>query len=330
MALTVKLGSQSDEVTLSGRHAVSSKAYDMVRMTELFRLAEQCDRLVGDARLTRLLSNKTVATVFFENSTRTRVSFELAVKRFGATHVHLSADGSSVKKGETLEDTLGTLLALGCDALVMRHPENGVAMWAAQYVGDAASVLNGGDGTHDHPSQGLLDSLTLYRHFNGELAGKKIAIVGDALHSRVIRSNLQLLNQWPMDVHVCGPTTLVPDSFADLGCTVHHDLAPALKDADAVMALRIQHERQDAGLIESVEAYHQEFGLTTERLAQYAKPDAPVLHPGPANRGVEITDELADGPRSLIRNQVAHGVLIRQALLIDCLIPEKIPEILSW
>ena len=318
------------EVVMMDCHAVNSSAFDLERMTQLFAVAEQCKKTLKNARLAALLSGKTVATVFFENSTRTRVSFELAAKRLGAVHVHLSADGSSIKKGETLEDTLETMLSLGCDALVMRHPESGSAMRAAQYVGERASVLNGGDGVNDHPSQGLLDSMTLYRHFGGDLANKKITIVGDALHSRVIRSNLQLLNQWSMDVHVCGPKLLVPDEFAKLGCTVHHDLAPALKGVDAVMALRIQHERQEAGLIESLEMYHRNYGLTTERLSQYAKPNVPVLHPGPMNRGVEISDELADGPQSLIRHQVTNGLLIRQALFIQCLIPEKIPEILSW
>lgn len=324
--------SDSQNIPVIGRHAVSSLFYDKAAMESLFRLACQCESLAlsCDARFSGLLSGKTVATVFFENSTRTRVSFELAAKSLGATHVHLSADGSSVKKGETLEDTLETLLALGVSGLVMRHPESGSALKAATYVGDRASVLNGGDGVNDHPSQGLLDGLTLYRHFNGDLAGRKIAIVGDALHSRVIRSNLMLLNQWGVDVHVCGPETLLPKDFEALGCQVHHQLEPALEQADAVMGLRIQHERQDAGLIDSLESYHQAYGLTTARLETYAKPNAPVLHPGPMNRGVEISDELADGPRSLIRKQVAHGLLIRQALFIECLIPEKKPEILSW
>lgn len=313
------------------RHCISSADFNVDDLRQLFQLAEQCARFAGDERFSSLLNNKTVATLFYENSTRTRVSFELAAKRLGADTVHLSADGSSIKKGETLNDTLDTLIALGCDAVVMRHPISGIAKKAASFLGSRAALLNAGDGCGDHPSQGLLDAFTLHQYFKGELAGKKITIVGDALHSRVIRSNLVLLNTFGMEVHVCGPVAFVPKHFAPLGCLIYHKLEDALNGADAVMALRLQQERQQSGLIASLGEYHREYGLTLDRLKQWAKPNAPIMHPGPMNRGVEISSTLADCPqRSLIRRQVSNGLLVRQALLIRALIPQTIPEILSW
>lgn len=259
-----------------------------------------------------LLAGKTQINVFFENSTRTLVSFELAGKRLGMDVINMSVSTSSVKKGESLLDTATTLNAMQPDALVIRHEASGAANLLAQKVNCA--VINAGDGQHEHPTQALLDALTIRRHC-GELYGLTVAICGDVVHSRVARSNIHLLNTMGARVRVVGPTTLVPRTLEAMGVDVYHDMAAGLKDCDIVMMLRVQRERMDGGYIPSVREYYNYFGLSEEKLA-HAKPDALIMHPGPMNRGVEIATEVADDlHRSLIAEQVEMGVAVRMACL---------------
>ena len=271
-----------------------------------------------------LLRSKVIINLFYENSTRTRTSFELAAKYLSADTINFGVSTSSVKKGETLVDTAQTLLAMGADAVVIRHSASGTPHQLAQFFGNQVSVLNAGDGTHEHPTQGLLDLFTMQRHLSGaSVKGKKVAIVGDVLHSRVARSNVSVLTTMGADVHLVGPKTLLPDAFADRGCTLHHRLEPALRDADVVMCLRLQLERQQAGLIPSLAEYHTLFGITRERLESYARPDVVLMHPGPMNRGVEISSDIADDPKySVIVEQVSNGVAVRMALLHLLLAPQ--------
>ncbi|MEB3245267.1 MAG: aspartate carbamoyltransferase catalytic subunit [Vampirovibrionales bacterium] len=267
------------------------------------------------------LRGKVVVTMFYENSTRTRTSFELAAKYLSADTLNFSVSTSSVKKGETIQDTIDTLLAMGADALVLRHGSSGICQQMAKLVGKRLSILNAGDGFHDHPSQGLLDLFTMLQAV-GDVRGKKIVIVGDLLHSRVARSNLHILNTIGLDVHVCAPPTLIPSGLTELrqndlpACTVHHSIETALQDADIVMALRLQLERQQSGLLASLGEYAQFYGITRERLKRFCKPNVVVMHPGPMNRGVEIASDVADDTSlSLISRQVQSGVAVRMALL---------------
>ena len=264
------------------------------------------------------LRGTTVVTLFYENSTRTRASFEIAAKSLGADVINLSAAGSSVGKGESLIDTVRTIEAVGADILVMRHPSSGAASLAARHTD--ASVVNGGDGAHAHPTQALLDLYTMRRH-TGDLGGRKVVIVGDVLHSRVARSNLWALMAAGAHVTLCGPATLLPRSLRTLpgyegpgGCEVTSDLGKALLGADVVMALRIQRERQEQGLFPSVREYIRQYQITEERLAR-ANPGALVMHPGPMNEGVEIAPEVAHGLRSVVEEQVTNGVAVRMAIL---------------
>ena len=259
-----------------------------------------------------LLRGRTLINLFFEDSTRTRTSFELAGKRLGADVINMSVSTSSVNKGETLIDTATTLNAMHCDLLVVRHDHSGAPNLLAQIV-DAA-VINAGDGTHEHPTQALLDALTIKRH-KGRIAGLTVAICGDIAHSRVARSNIHLLTTMGCQVHVVGPPTLIPAEVANLGVTVFHDMATGLAGVDIVMMLRLQRERMSRGQVPSAREYFRFFGLDREKLA-YAKADALVMHPGPINRGVEIDSAVADDPlRSVIREQVEMGVAVRMAVL---------------
>ncbi|MBE0610295.1 MAG: aspartate carbamoyltransferase catalytic subunit [Dehalococcoidia bacterium] len=262
------------------------------------------------------LRGVTVVTLFYEQSTRTRASFEVAAKALGADVVNLTASGSSVEKGESLIDTVRTLEAIGADLLVMRHGKSGAPYLAARNT--TAGVINGGDGTHAHPTQALLDLFTMRCHV-GDLAGKKVVIVGDVLHSRVARSNLWTLLASGADVTLCGPATLVPRSLqggvAEQGrCTVTTNFDEALDGADVVMALRMQKERQEKGLIPSLREYITGYQLNARRLA-LARPGALVMHPGPMNEGIEISPEVAHGLTSVIEEQVANGVAVRMAIL---------------
>jgi aspartate carbamoyltransferase catalytic subunit len=261
------------------------------------------------------LRGATVATLFYEQSTRTRASFEVAAKALGADVVNLTATGSSVEKGESLIDTVRTLEAIGAGLIVMRHARSGAPYLAARHT--AASVINGGDGTHAHPTQALLDLFTMRRHL-GSLTGKKVVIVGDILHSRVARSNLWTLLADGARVVLCGPATLIPCSLDTAGeddrCEVTPDFDAAIEGADVVMALRIQKERQEKGMIPSLREYISGYQLNEARLRR-ANPGALVMHPGPRNEGIEISPAIAQGLASVIEEQVANGVAVRMAVL---------------
>ena len=260
------------------------------------------------------LRGKVIINLFYENSTRTRSSFELAGKYLSGDVTNFSISTSSVKKGETLQDTAQTLIQMGADAVIIRHEHSGIPFQLSKLLPENISLINAGDGTNEHPTQALLDLYTMkdvYDHLNG----RKIAIVGDVLHSRVARSNIWLLQKIGMDIHLCGPPTLLPKSFEDYGVKVHWNLNDAIKDADIIMTLRLQMERQSKSLIPLLDEYHRLFGLNHEKI-KLAKKGVKVLHPGPINRGVEITSELADDENySLINKQVSNGVSIRMALL---------------
>ena len=258
------------------------------------------------------LRGRTLINLFFEDSTRTRTSFELAGKRLGADVINMSVATSSVNKGETLLDTASTLNAMNCDLLVVRHAASGAPALLARKV-DAA-VINAGDGTHEHPTQALLDALTIRRRL-GVLAGLTVAICGDVLHSRVARSNIFLLSAMGSQVRVVGPPTLIPPEAERLGVKVFHDMARGLAGVDVVMMLRLQQERMARSLVPSAREYFRFWGLDEAKLA-YAAPHALVMHPGPMNRGVEIASSVADDPvRSVIRDQVEMGVAVRMAVL---------------
>ncbi len=257
------------------------------------------------------LRGKTIVNLFFEASTRTRISFEFAEKRLSADTVNVASAGSSVQKGETLVDTARNLEAMRIDMVVIRHGASG----AARFLGDRirSNVVNAGDGKHEHPTQALLDMLTLRDRF-GRLDGLKVCLVGDILHSRVARSNIWGLTKLGADVGVCGPASLVPREIADLGVTVFRRVEEAIQWADALNVLRLQLERMTAGFIPSLREYNRVFGVSTEKLAR-APRDLLILHPGPMNRGVEIDSDVADGPHSVILPQVTTGVAVRMAVL---------------
>lgn len=258
------------------------------------------------------LAGLTQINMFFENSTRTQASFELAGKRLGADVMNMAMQASSIKKGETLIDTALTLNAMHPDMLVVRHPHSGAVELLSQKVNCA--VINAGDGRHEHPTQALLDALTI-RRAKGRLHRLNIAICGDVVHSRVARSNMQLLGKMENRLRVVGPATLVPSSLADLGVEVYHDMREGLRDVDVVMMLRLQRERMDGGFVPSEREYYHRYGLDAEKLS-FAKEDAIVMHPGPMNRGVEIDGEIADDVnRSVIQEQVEMGVAVRMAVL---------------
>jgi aspartate carbamoyltransferase catalytic subunit len=257
------------------------------------------------------LRGKTIVNLFFEPSTRTRISFEFAEKRLSADTVNVQAAGSSVSKGETLVDTARNLEAMRIDMVVIRHGSSGAAQFLGQRI--RSNVINAGDGTHEHPTQGLLDLLTLRDRF-GKIAGLKVCIVGDVLHSRVARSNIWGLTKLGAEVAVCGPPTLLPSHVADLGVTVFGRVEEAIQWADALNVLRLQLERMTAGFIPSLREYNRVFGVTSERLSRAPK-DLLILHPGPMNRGVEIDSDVADGPHSVILPQVTNGVAVRMAVL---------------
>lgn len=257
------------------------------------------------------LRDITVANIFFENSTRTRLSFELAEKRLSADVVNFSASGSSVSKGETLIDTVNNILAMKVDMVVMRHPKPGAAVFLSKHI--KANVVNAGDGTHEHPTQALLDAFSI-REKLGSVEGKKVVIVGDILHSRVALSNIFCLKKLGAEVMVCGPATLIPRYISELGVIVEHNLLKALEWCDVANMLRIQLERQDIKYFPSLREYSMLYGLNKEILDNLPK-EIVVMHPGPINRGVEITSDVADSKQSIILDQVENGVAIRMAVL---------------
>lgn len=289
-----------DQLTPDDIRLVLDKAADIRRSQE------------EDRDPSPILLGRTVVNLFFENSTRTRVSFELAAKRLGAAVVNFDVANSSFAKGESLLDTLQTIEAMGAHCVVMRHSRAGAPHFLARYI-TQASVINAGDGAHEHPTQALLDLFTM-REALGKIEGLRVAIVGDCLHSRVTRSNIKALAKLGARVVLVGPSALVPDEMKVLGVEVSHDLKRGIEGADVVYLLRIQLERQRKGLFPSLKEYRSRFGLDADALA-WAKPNALVMHPGPVNRGVELTDEILESPRCKITTQVATGVFIRMAVL---------------
>ena len=257
------------------------------------------------------LRGATIVNLFFEASTRTRISFEFAEKRLSADTVNVASQGSSVSKGETLVDTARNLEAMRIDMVVIRHMASGAARFLAERI--ESNVINAGDGTNEHPTQGLLDMLTMRDRF-GSLAGKRVCIVGDVLHSRVARSNIWGLTKLGAEVAVCGPRSLLPNAIGDMGVTVFDRIEPAIEWADALNVLRLQLERMEAGYIPSLREYNRVFGVTAARLERAPK-ELLILHPGPMNRGVEIDSDVADGPHSVILDQVTNGVAVRMAVL---------------
>lgn len=301
------------------QHLIDSSQLEKGDVLTLLRLAQELSSIFkpGKLKYRPLLEGKTVATVFYENSTRTRCSFELAAKYLGAHAVDLSVATSSVNKGETLYDTVDSLMAMGVDALVLRHGGSGVHHQVARHVGPHLTLLNAGDGQHDHPTQGLLDLYTLLSAL-GSLEDKTITIVGDVRHSRVARSNLALLPMFGAQVRVVGPPTLLPAAPEGWPVAMMTEtLEEGLQGAHAVMALRLQKERMDSGLIASLGSYARSYQITSERLKAHCAEGVRLLHPGPMNREVEVSSEVADNPQvSLIRQQVRHGVLVRMAALV--------------
>ncbi len=264
-----------------------------------------------------LLRGQTICNLFFENSTRTRNTFELAAKRLSADVLNVDIARSSTSKGETLRDMLWNIRAMGTDMLVVRHSDSGAAHYIARDVTPDVAVINAGDGQHEHPTQAMLDMYTL-RHYKGDFSKMSVAIVGDIRHSRVARSEILALNTLGCrDIRIIGPRTLLPTDAESLGVKVHYSLEDGLKDLDAVIALRLQRERMESALLPSEAEFSRLYGLTPERL-ELMKPDAIVMHPGPINRGVEISSEVADGPRSVILQQVTFGIAVRMAVLSLC------------
>lgn len=300
-------------MTYPRKHLLAIEGLEPPHIADLLDLAESYALLNRSGKTQRdLLKGRTLINLFFEDSTRTRTSFELAGKRLGADVINMSVSTSSVNKGETLLDTASTLNAMHCDLLVVRHGQSGAPSLLSQKV-DAA-VINAGDGTHEHPTQALLDALTIRRH-KGRLEGLIVAICGDIAHSRVARSNMHLLTTMGSRVRVVGPPTLIPAEAARLGVEVFHDMKAGLAGADVVMMLRLQRERMSGGMVPSAREFFRFYGLDAEKLA-FAKPDSIVMHPGPMNRGVEIDSAVADHPtRSVIGEQVEMGVACRMAVL---------------
>ncbi len=272
-----------------------------------------------DVKKVPALRGKTIVNLFFESSTRTRTSFELAAKRLSADILNFSSVGSSTSKGESLRDTAKNIEAMHVDTIVMRHQCSGSSEYLAHSV--KAGVINAGDGVHEHPTQGLLDIFTI-RERKKTLQGIKVCLVGDILHSRVARSNIWGLNKLGAKIRVCGPPTLIPKKIEDLGVEVFYDLEEAVKDQDVLNILRIQLERQKGAFFPSIREYAAEYGITKERI-KGAKPDVIIMHPGPINRGVELSSEVADGNQSVILDQVTNGVAVRMSVLFHTTTVER-------
>jgi len=309
------------------RHLTSIRELTKETAISLLDNAQQLSQ-VNDREVKKLpaLRGKTVVNLFFENSTRTRISFEVAAKRLSADVINVSADTSSVSKGESLKDTAQTLEALGADAIVIRHPLSGAPKLLAEQDWITASVINAGDGSHEHPTQALLDALTIRQGFglSHDLTGLKVLIVGDILHSRVARSNILLLNLLGASVTVAGPGALIPFGIEKLGTTVNNSFEEALSQKpDVVMMLRVQKERMQGEFFSSTAEYSKAWSLEGDRLSM-VRQDALILHPGPMNRGFEISSEAADDPRSQVLRQVSNGVAVRMAVLYRCLSGEQL------
>lgn len=297
---------------LSVRHLLGIKYLNLQDIELIFKTADHFKEVLGRSiKKVPSLRDITIANIFFENSTRTRLSFELAEKRLSADVVNFSAAQSSVRKGETLIDTVNNILSMKVDMVVMRHPNPGAGIFLSRHV-DAA-IVNAGDGAHEHPTQALLDSYSIREKLGG-VAGKNVVIVGDILHSRVALSNIFALQMQGASVRVCGPKTLIPKYVESLGVTVEPDLRKALEWCDVANMLRVQNERMDMSYFPSTREYARQFGLTKPLLDSLDK-EIVVMHPGPINRGVEITSDVADSSHSIILNQVENGVAIRMAVI---------------
>ena len=296
-------------------HLLSTEGLSREILTHILDTATQFVSLSDrDVKKVPLLRGKSVFNLFFENSTRTRTTFEIAAKRLSADVFNLDIARSSASKGETLLDTIANLSAMAADIFVVRHSESGAPYLIAEHVAPHVHVVNAGDGRHAHPTQGLLDAYTI-RHFKKDFSNLRVAIVGDVLHSRVARSDIHAFSTLGCaEVRVVGPRTLIPSDLSQLGVKVFHSLEEGIRDCDVVIALRLQNERMTGALLPSSQEYFKNFGLTTARL-QVAKPDAIVMHPGPINRGVEIESAVVDGPQSVILNQVTFGIAVRMAVM---------------
>ncbi len=297
------------------RHLITIEELSLAEIDQIHATATAFKKILGrSVKKVPALRGKTIVNLFLEPSTRTRMAFDMAAKRLSADVISLDGASSSTTKGETLRDTAENIQALNADMIIIRHAASGSPLYLSNILD--IPVINAGDGAHEHPTQGLLDTFTMKEHL-GSLKGRKVVILGDILFSRVARSNIHALTKMGAAVTLVGPATLVPREFEALGVTVSHDLRSALADAEVVMLLRIQHERQTAGMFPSLGEYTSMFGLNKTR-ASWLNPKAIIMHPGPINRGVEIDSELADGERSVILEQVSNGIAVRMAVLYLC------------
>jgi len=300
------------------KHLLSTQTLEKQTALLILDTAEKLSK-ISDGAIKKLptLRGRTIVNLFYEDSTRTKISFEAAAKRLSADVLNFSAKGSSVSKGESLKDTALTLKAMGADAIVVRHPASGAAHLLANSGWIDANIVNAGDGTHEHPTQALLDAFTIRRQLltgNGDLAGIRVVIVGDVLHSRVARSNVWLLHTLGAKITLVAPPTLIPSDLSDWPVQIDYNLDRAIEDADVVMMLRVQQERMQASYFPSIREYSRRYGLDLLRVNKMSKTGI-VMHPGPMNRGIEISAEVADGDRSMIVQQVENGVYVRMAVL---------------
>jgi len=301
------------------RHFLTIEGLNKGLLTQILDTAESFAALPGrPVKKVPALRGRVITNLFFENSTRTRTTFELAAKRLSADVLNFNVSTSATSKGETLLDTLRNIEAMHSEMFVVRHNQSGAAHFIAEHAAPGVSVINAGDGRHAHPTQAMLDMFTIRKH-KADFTPLRVAIVGDVLHSRVARSQILALNTLGVtEVRVIGPRTLIPTEARALGVHLYHDLEEGLRDVDVVIMLRLQKERMDGALLPSGDEYFQLYGLTNERL-EVARPDAIVMHPGPMNRGVEMDSEVADGPRSVILQQVSYGIAVRMAVMSMCM-----------
>jgi aspartate carbamoyltransferase catalytic subunit len=301
-------------MTWSRKDLLTIRELEASEITLLIDTAASLQEIAGrEIKKVPALRGKTVVNLFYEPSTRTRTSFEIAGKWLSADVINVSASGSSATKGESFLDTAKNIEAMSPDVVVVRHSSSGAPALLAREL--SCSIVNAGDGAHEHPTQALLDLLTI-REKKGHLEGLHVAIVGDVAHSRVARSNIHGMRKLGMSVTVGGPPTLIPPFVQELGVKVCYRLEDAIRDVDVIMMLRVQHERMAAGLIPSIREYSRYWGLTLDKLSAHARPDVLIMHPGPVNRGVELSPDVADGPYSVILDQVAHGLAVRMGVLI--------------
>jgi aspartate carbamoyltransferase catalytic subunit len=296
------------------KHLLTIRELEAGEILTLIDTAASLQEIAGrEIKKVPALRGKTVVNLFYENSTRTRTSFEIAGKWLSADVINFSAGGSSAAKGESFVDTARNIGAMSPDVVVVRHSSSGAAALLAREM--SCAIVNAGDGAHEHPTQALLDLLTI-REKKGHFEGLSVAIVGDIAHSRVARSNIHGMRKLGMTVTVGGPPTLIPPYVQELGCKVAYRLEDAIRDVDVIMMLRLQQERMHAGLIPSLREYSRYWGLSLDKLRTHARPDVLIMHPGPVNRGVELSPEVADGPYSVILDQVAKGVAVRMGVLL--------------